>query len=127
MNKYFKLATSDDIVLNSEVSSKKHCFKIINGKLVRICISKNGITTQLAVPKTLRNKILSLSHDTPLYAHGGRNKTYFMVSQSFFWPGMSRDVKLFCKSCDTCQRTTHKGRKIKAPLQIPDQDDIKIS
>ena len=127
LNRYFKLATSDDKLPNGEVSSKKHCFKVVNGKLVRICISKSGFTTQLAVPKTLRNKILSLSHDTPLYAHGGRNKTYFMVSQSFFWPGMSRDVKLFCKSCDTCQRTTHRGRKVKAPLQIPDKDDITIS
>ena len=39
---------------------------------------------------------------------------------------MYRDVKAFYKSCDTCQRTTQKGRNVKAPLQTPDSNNPRI-
>ena len=121
LQKCFKQIIDNDKVEDS-LSHKRFSFILKNGKLVRLSKSKNEIITQLVIPTILRNRILSLSHDTPLCAHGGRNKTYFVLSQSFFWPGMYRDVKSFCKSCDTCQRATQKGRNVKAPLQTPDND-----
>ena len=125
LQRYFKHTISDDKVKDN-LNHKRDSFVLRNGKLVRLSKSKNDIITQLVVPTILRNRILSLSHDTPICAHGGRNKTYFVLSQSFFWPGMYRDVKTFCKSCDTCQRTTQKGRNVKAPLQTPDSNNPRI-
>ena len=125
LHRYFKHTISDDKVEDS-LNHKRNSFVLKNGKLVRLSKSKDEVITQLVVPTILRNRILSLSHDTPICAHGGRNKTYFVLSQSFFWPGMYRDVKAFCKSCDTCQRTTQKGRNVKAPLQTPDSNNPRI-
>ena len=44
-----------------------------------------------------------MAHDSPLAGHLGINKTYHRILQHFFWPGLKSDVKLFCKSCHTCQ------------------------
>ena len=42
-----------------------------------------------------------------------------MLSE-FFWPGIASDSKIFCQSCDICQRTIPKDKIIKAPLgQMP--------
>ena len=127
LNRYFKIAMADTKINKHDMSSKKHCFIISKGKLVRLSKDKNQTKTQLIMPTILRNRALSLSHDTPQYAHGGIHKTYYALSQDFFWPGMYRDVKSFCKTCDTCQRTTKKGRNVKAPLQTPDDSNKRIT
>ena len=49
------------------------------------------------------------SHDTPLGAHMGRDKTLALVSKNFFWPGMVKDVEDYVRSCENCQR--NKGCK----------------
>ena len=35
---------------------------------------------------------------------------------SFYWPSLQSEVKLFCRSCDLCQKTTPKGRVPHVPL-----------
>ncbi|KAK7492185.1 hypothetical protein BaRGS_00016659, partial [Batillaria attramentaria] len=46
---------------------------------------------QVVVPKSMRNKVLALGHDSPMAAHLGRNKTLERVRQEFYWPGMYSD------------------------------------
>ena len=36
--------------------------------------------------------------------HFGRDKTFYKISERFYWRGMVDDVKEFCKMCDKCQR-----------------------
>lgn len=55
------------------------------------------------VPATLRSQILRGLHDAPTAGHLGRGKTYARVSERFWWPNMSRDVKEHVASCQTCQ------------------------
>ena len=62
-----------------------------------------SIVHQVVVPKPYRNEILSMAHDLPLSGHLGIRKTKDRILRQFFWPGMDRDVKQFCKSCHTCQ------------------------
>ena len=83
LHKYFKQIINSDEIEDS-LKHKRDSFILKNGKLVRLSKSKGEVITQLVIPTILRNRILSLSHDTPLCAHGGRNKTYFVLSQSFF-------------------------------------------
>ena len=45
------------------------------------------------------------------------NKSLDRVLSQFYWPEVMGDVTRYCRSCDTCQRTTRKGRVTKAPLQ----------
>ena len=71
---------------------------------------------QLMVPKILRNRVLKTAHDNKMSGHLGIKKTQDRVTSHFFWPGLYGDVKRYCKSCDSCQRTIHKGRVPLAPL-----------
>ena len=46
----------------------------------------------------------------------GVQRTLDRISTQFYWPGIHNDVSRFCRSCDTCQRTSPKGRNMKVPL-----------
>ena len=60
----------------------------------------------LVVPDAddLRQKCLSLHHDTPYAGHLGRDCTMQLVLQSYWWPGLKRDVRQYVSTCDCCQR-----------------------
>ena len=73
---------------------------------------------QIVVPQKYRSTVLSLAHDTPMAGHLGVSKTHRRVLNHFYWPGISRDVKKFCKSCHTCQVVGKANQKPKvAPLK----------
>ena len=73
-------------------------------------------TSQLVVPSSLTDRVMTLAHESLMAGHLGIRKTIDRVVAEFFWPGFCGDVTLFCKSCDICQRTFQKGRAAKVPL-----------
>ena len=95
-------------------------FHVLNGVLVRKWNDKfrpSGLAiTQVIVPKCLRSKLLNVAHDIPLSGHLGTRKTIDRLCRHFYWPGINKDVKSYCRSCDVCQRLG-KGAKVnRAPL-----------
>ena len=83
------------------------------GEADRLCIPEGG---------DLRRRIIQECHDTPLGGHFGRHKTTALVRRLAFWPGQSRDVAEYVRSCDTCQRikAEHVGpRGLLHPLPLP--------
>ncbi|POM67417.1 DNA/RNA polymerase [Phytophthora palmivora] len=64
----------------------------------------------------LKYAILLEAHDAPISGHLGREKTYQMVSQTFWWPRMNKWVAHYIKTCETCQRVKPSGHA-SAPLQ----------
>ena len=96
-----------------------YMFKEINGLLYKIIINSNSEQEQgkklLVVPKECRLHILKLSHDLPVSGHFSYRKTEQKIKDMYFWPGMSRDIKAYCRSCDICQCSSAKG-KAKAPM-----------
>ena len=71
---------------------------------------------QLVVPVRFRKSVMAIAHDSILGGHQGIRKTTDKILSSFYWPGIQSDVARFCRSCDSCQRTIHKGRVNKVPL-----------
>jgi len=71
---------------------------------------------QLVVPNELREKVVSLAHDTLLAGHRGAGKTLSRVQQEFYWPGIHEYVTRYVASCDLCQRNISKGTVAKAPM-----------
>jgi len=71
---------------------------------------------QLALPKGLRHRVMTLAHAGIMSGHQGVHRTQERITANFWWPGMTDDVTRFCHSCDACQRTVSKGRVAKVPL-----------
>lgn len=80
---------------------------------------------RLCVPKDQRKTLLEEVHETVSEtAHARYHKTYNKLAINYYWPRMSRDVKLFVTSCDICQKI--KPRRdpptgLLQPIPIPTQ------
>ena len=48
------------------------------------------------VPKDekLRAEVIQLHHNTPVERHGGQWKTAELVTRNFWWPGVTKKVKM---------------------------------
>ena len=59
----------------------------------------------LCIPrvKDLTLHRISEVNDTPLGGHFGRDKTLANIAKNFFWPGMTKDVEDYVRSCESCQ------------------------
>ncbi|XP_025088626.1 uncharacterized protein LOC112560778 [Pomacea canaliculata] len=82
--------------------------KLKNNILYRL-FEKSAIR-QLVVPQQLRSMVLTIGHDNPLSGYTGVRNTLRRILTQFWWPGVRRDVRIHCQTCDICQRTTSKGR-----------------
>ncbi|XP_021341977.1 uncharacterized protein LOC110442615 [Mizuhopecten yessoensis] len=91
-------------------------FYIRKGLLFRECTDETCVCKQLVVPEDHRETVLRLAHDSVMAGHMGIARTTDRVLAEFFWPGCRADIERYCKSCDACQKTVHKGRIKKAPL-----------
>ena len=60
---------------------------------------------------TVKLYYVSLADDTPMVGHIGVGKTYRRVLQHFYWPGISRDVKQYCRNCQVCQSVGQRNQK----------------
>lgn len=82
---------------------------------------------QLCIPaSSLRLQLLFELHRE---GHVGRDRTLHLVSASYFWPSLRRDVERFMERCVVCQQS--KGHASNAglymPLPIPTQAWMDIS
>ncbi|XP_044133676.1 uncharacterized protein LOC122926366, partial [Bufo gargarizans] len=92
-----------------------------NGRLYRLTETRGNAPgpkqkRQLVVPRKYRQDLLRIGHDVPLAGHLGIRKTGYRVTQNFFWPGVSDDVRAYCQTCEVCQRIGKKGDHPKAKL-----------
>ena len=99
--------------------------KITKGRLKRVqsqlrvedgILSKSG---RPVVPAPLRRFVTSKLHDI---GHYGTGKTYALLKERFFWPGMYGYTENFVSSCKTCQQTncdTHPPKAPIVPMLIP--------
>ena len=90
--------------------------KVHNEVIYRQFTLRGKTTSQLVVPSSLTDRVMTLAHESLMAGHLGIRKTIDRVVAEFFWPGVCGDVTRFCKSCDICQRTVQKGRVAKVPL-----------
>ena len=74
---------------------------LIDGVLIKHD-KKRPESSRVYVPRSLRMTYLALSHDLPLAGHLGAEKTLSLLRRSYYWPGMSTDVKNYCRACVPC-------------------------
>ena len=60
----------------------------------------------------MRDQICYETHDTPIAGHLGRDRMYALISRSFFWPRMLKDIVKQVSECAECQHNkTVKGKR----------------
>lgn len=112
LSNLFKLAKSGHT--KETRSGNKISFEIDKVVLFRkFCPVKGKEVKQVVVPKKLREQVMKVGHESPLSGHSGIKKT---LLRNFYWPGIHSDVKMYCLSCDICQRTIDKGRVSRVPF-----------
>ena len=64
-------------------------------------------------------------HNTPTTGHPGRDNTLTLISQHYWWPGMSTWVGNYVARCAHCQQNKIHTTKKKTPLyHIPGNPSI---
>ena len=90
-----------------------------NGILYRRwhCANTQSTTLQLIIPFDCRQEILKQLHDNPLSGgHMASQKTIDRIKQRFWWPNLSRDVKLWIEKCHPCAARRTAGKQNVAAL-----------
>ena len=90
-----------------------------NGVLKRCYEDTLGHITwlQLVVPRCLKEDILRELHSGALEGHLGEEETLKKIRERFYWPGMQRDVKDWCSTCEPCSTWKSAPKRNHAPLQ----------
>ena len=106
LEKVRKSKVKDDKVVKAMEEIKQVEVKMLRNNEWR---EEDGIMYKegkMYVPKDdiLRVEIIRLHHDTPVGGHGGQWKTVELVTQNFWWPGVTKKMKQYIKGCDSCQR-----------------------
>ena len=59
------------------------------------------------IPKNqgLRGKIIKAHHDSILAGHPGQYKTWELITCTYWWPSVNRDIAQYVKGCKKCQAT----------------------
>ncbi|XP_064469850.1 uncharacterized protein LOC135384584 [Ornithodoros turicata] len=87
------------------LAKKNVSFHVKSGLLYRHYQDRKGkVVEQLIVPQKYRSDLLHLAHSSSWAGHLGVRKTKLRLTQDYYWPGCWKDVELFVRSCDVCQR-----------------------
>ena len=81
-----------------------------------------GKTLVLPADTGLQQQVLHECQDAPYAGHVGYLKTLKNVQRYFWWPGMSKTVKQYVQTCDSCQRnksSTQRPAGLLQPLPVP--------
>lgn len=74
---------------------------------------------KLWIPKQLRTTLMSRFHDSKVACHGGVAKTLELLRRNFFWPGMTKDVNDYVRSCEICKTTKSPNYIMKPEMGNP--------
>jgi Integrase zinc binding domain len=84
-----------------------------------------GTVDRLVVPTSLRTDFLREAHDAVISGHLGMDKTLERLARVAYWPRLQQDVRLYVRTCDSCQRYKPSNLKpagMLQPLPIPTQN-----
>ena len=71
----------------------------------------------LVVPSSRRKFILKLAHTIPMAGHMSDKKTKALLRRYYTYPGISKDVVEWCRTCPKCQ-VVNKTPQKRVPLQL---------
>ncbi|KAK9753373.1 RNase H-like domain found in reverse transcriptase [Popillia japonica] len=78
-------------------------FEIVDDVLYKKNPNSVGQDKLLVIPHGLKHEILYSHHNEPLSGHLGMARTLNKIKKSYFWDGMTKDVKKYVRGCQDCQ------------------------
>ncbi|GFO32859.1 Pol polyprotein [Plakobranchus ocellatus] len=94
-------------------------FRIEDGVLKRLYAKSkfSSVQTSIAVPESLRQVVLSYTHESDLAGHSGFQEILSAIRDYFSWPGVCSDVRNYITSCHLCKTKPRPGRNRPVPFQ----------
>ena len=56
---------------------------------------------QVALPDSLRPRVLQLAHHAKLAGHPGQTRMYYNIRRTYYWPHMATDIFATVRNCTT--------------------------
>ena len=83
-------------------------YAVVDGVLKRKAASKGVVSEEpedwkIYVPLELRPTVMTVCHHMPLASHMGRDRLVKLLSDRFYWPKMTRDIRVFVAGCLRCK------------------------
>ena len=78
----------------------------------------------VAADNNIRTRLIKEAHAQLSTAHPGRTKTRKLLSDRYYWPGMTADIDRYVRNCNDCRRSTiprDKTPGLLKPLPIADR------
>ncbi|GBM95356.1 hypothetical protein AVEN_274867-1 [Araneus ventricosus] len=104
--------------------AKKGNYSFIDGLLHHSDKILGQPVTLLVLPQNRRQQVLKLAHESVFGAHMGMRKTKERIHYSFYWPGLSQDVEIFCKTCKECQLRSPEKKTDRIPITPVSRPDL---
>lgn len=104
-----------DTYVQTRLNTKDKDWEETNDRLV---LFQNHI--YIPKDKTVQGRIIGLHHDTQVTEHPGQYKTIELLTQTYWWPGVTWDVKAYVTGCKKCQATKVHCQKPVGPLHPHD-------
>lgn len=111
---------------NFRRQTQKYSWDRENKKLV-YSTTTNGseVHLRVIVDKPQQLRLIRMAHDGPstsdeaagMSAHRGRDAVVTSLSRLYHWPGLSRDVREYIRTCETCQRVNDQHFKVVPELR----------
>jgi len=73
---------------------------------------------QLVIPKSLRERGLTLVHHATVAAHPDMNRMYYTMRKAYCWPSMVTDIHSTITKCTTCAQNRLALRRHTTPLTL---------
>ena len=79
---------------------------------------KTGTSTQVVIPKSPQQRVLSLCHDPISAALPGGRKMYKTLRENCYWPGLAVDCSNYVRNCHECAKERVRIRKQTRPMKL---------
>lgn len=117
----YKLTNINQRTVHRAIQEHGKNFVIQDGILVLNVKQVENVVPRVVIPVNTAEMVLETLHDRS--GHFGYSKTLAKVKSSFFWFGLQKDVKAWCKSCEVClkrKNPTVPDHQPVGTLPIPD-------
>ena len=105
-------------VMIKSLWAQREMLVIQNDMLFRRLKNKNADIFQAVVPMNQRRNVLQYSHDQKTAGHLGIRKTLSKIRQSYYWPGLQKDVRQYIAGCTVCSKRKCPTKTKRAPIQL---------